>query len=429
MSLAFYEVESYRGFAEPVRVEFRPLTLVFGYNSAGKSALLRALSLMAESTRPRSVGPLALDAAAIRGATFDELTSRYTQEPFIRLSLGFADASLKRASFKIRDVPERRRQIIETLTIEHGNREHDAEVRWKPSAANLKDSSVYELVYQGRSYPLSLGFQGLVPQGIDESADTPPPVVECLQHLSNELDNLPQSVYWLGPQRVLPSRSREYRARPVRVRPDGADAEDILAYDYLDGGTLVADISAWYQQATRYRLEVRQEGAGTSGRFALMLSPLGASPVQVHIKDTGEGSIQVLPVLVLAAMARHGRLPRHSVLALEHPELHLHPAAHQHLAEFLCRVSQADSQPRLLVETHSENFLLRVQLEIVEGRLPAEHAQIYWIRQAEDGRAAVEHITFNNMGEPRGAWPPGLFSEDIEQARQIIQARRQRRTA
>jgi AAA15 family ATPase/GTPase len=43
MALSSYMVENYRPFAERTTIELRPLTLLFGYNSAGKSALLRAL--------------------------------------------------------------------------------------------------------------------------------------------------------------------------------------------------------------------------------------------------------------------------------------------------------------------------------------------------------------------------------------------------
>src|SRR5438270_3132716 len=36
-------VENFKGISEPVRLELRPLTLLFGMNSAGKSSLLHAL--------------------------------------------------------------------------------------------------------------------------------------------------------------------------------------------------------------------------------------------------------------------------------------------------------------------------------------------------------------------------------------------------
>ncbi len=36
-------IENFKGISEPVRLELRPITLLFGQNSAGKSSLLHAL--------------------------------------------------------------------------------------------------------------------------------------------------------------------------------------------------------------------------------------------------------------------------------------------------------------------------------------------------------------------------------------------------
>ena len=36
-------LENFKGIAEPVRIEFKPITLLFGPNSAGKSTVLQAL--------------------------------------------------------------------------------------------------------------------------------------------------------------------------------------------------------------------------------------------------------------------------------------------------------------------------------------------------------------------------------------------------
>ena len=57
--------------ASRVEVELRPLTLFFGYNSAGKSALIRALPLLRDSTRSDLLGPLDLDSETVRGALSD----------------------------------------------------------------------------------------------------------------------------------------------------------------------------------------------------------------------------------------------------------------------------------------------------------------------------------------------------------------------
>jgi predicted ATPase len=70
--------------------------------------------------------------------------------------------------------------------------------------------------------------------------------------------------------------------------------------------------------------------------------------------------------------------------------------------------------------------LLRVQLEIARAQLDPELVMVYWVRSVSDGRSVVEPITFNKFGQPEdNNWPRGVFSEDVEQKRQIFEAQRE----
>src|SRR3954467_1840615 len=90
MRLARFSVENYRAFAQATRLELRPLTLFFGYNSAGKSALLRFLPIVAASSGDQ-LAPLALDSPAARGASFRDVLSRYGSSPTLRIGLEWSD--------------------------------------------------------------------------------------------------------------------------------------------------------------------------------------------------------------------------------------------------------------------------------------------------------------------------------------------------
>jgi hypothetical protein len=81
----------------------------------------------------------------------------------------------------------------------------------------------------------------------------------------------------------------------------------------------------------------------------------------------------------------------------------------------------------MLIETHSENFLLGVQIQIAKRALPADRVLVYWVRQLDDGRSRITKITFDEEGRPHGGWPPGVFSEDVELTRNLIQTRKERK--
>lgn len=91
------------------------------------------------------------------------------------------------------------------------------------------------------------------------------------------------------------------------------------------------------------------------------------SPLLVDLPDVGFGVSQVLPVVVQCFYA-----PANSILFIEQPELHLHPKAQSNLADLFIDVisSQEDARPRniqLVIETHSEHFLHRLQRRIAEN--------------------------------------------------------------
>ena len=63
--LSAFRVREYRCFRDWTEIELRPLTLLFGYNGAGKSALIRLLPALMESVRAQGA-PLALEGKALR---------------------------------------------------------------------------------------------------------------------------------------------------------------------------------------------------------------------------------------------------------------------------------------------------------------------------------------------------------------------------
>lgn len=308
MKIKNFSVKNYRSFEDETSIELRPLTLLFGYNSQGKSALLRTLPLLAASVRGPASSPLNLDTELSREGGFANLLCRLNGTPSLSFGLGFESqpGELERLEIRLREDSKSRRQFVEHLHVRTTEVEPAMDLDW------------------------DLEF------------------------------------------------------------PNGAP----LNYKAI---------------------------------FSLEISPRDQQSLRIPIVDTGEGMIQVLPVLVLAAMAKVGRLGESPILALEHPELYLHPAAHAELAEIFCEVARGDG-PTLLVETHSENILRQVQLAIARGEIKPEQVLIYWIRQDAVGRSTAEPIEFDELAIPVGyKWPTGVFSEASELASKLISLRRQLR--
>ncbi len=417
--LTSFAVTNYRSFVDQTRIELRPLTLLFGPNNAGKSALLRVLPLIADSILDAGRSPLKLGAAN-RGGGFEDLVSRIHPGRGLDLDLAWQTGSF---GAKIRHLPDLYRQLVTELRIARGNQA--VEAQWIPEEDALgRPENRFELKIPNNSAVTEAHFEfyGLQPGiSIDiEEAET----IELFQALNRDLESIAKGIQWLGSMRALPERSfKPSGAAPLRLGHDGAGFSELLFFDKVERGGLLEEVSAWYEKHFGQVLDLVETGDSAY----LALSPIAAAGLRIPLADTGEGIAQVLPVLVALANAHRSASADPQLLAVEQPELHLHPAAELALGQRLAEVAAGDQAPKMLVETHSENLMLSVQLQIAKGLLPASSVLAYWIERLEDGSSVVRRIDFDDDGQTDG-WPEGVFSEDIELARQLFHVRREKQS-
>ncbi|HOC43884.1 MAG TPA: AAA family ATPase [Thermoanaerobaculales bacterium] len=129
----------------------------------------------------------------------------------------------------------------------------------------------------------------------------------------------------------------------------------------------------------------------------------------------GVGVSQVLPVLVMALAAGPG-----SVLLLEQPELHLHPAVQQRLGDFL--LACAASGRQVIVETHSDHLVTRLRRRIAEdpGDELVERVAIV-LAERDAGGTRFRRLPTNRYGG-LDEWPEGFFDEGALDSRELLRA-------
>jgi predicted ATPase len=134
----------------------------------------------------------------------------------------------------------------------------------------------------------------------------------------------------------------------------------------------------------------------------------------VSIADVGFGVSQVLPVLVALLVAKPGQL-----VYLEQPELHLHPRAQTKLAEIIA--DAAKRGVRVVVETHSSLLLLGVQTLIAENNLNYEDVILHWFKRGEDGKTTVTSVEPDKNGA-YGAWPEDFADVELDAQSRYLDA-------
>lgn len=169
-------------------------------------------------------------------------------------------------------------------------------------------------------------------------------------------------------------------------------------------------IAAWLQRlGIIERFSVQPVAPGR--REVEVLVHTHGNPAAVKLTDVGFGVAQVLPAIVQAFYAAP-----HSTVWMEQPELHLHPQVQAEFAD-LC-IAAVDSheagrprQVQLVIESHSEHFLNRLQRRIAEGRVDAAQVAVYFCRRQE-GRALIEPLQLDACGEIAN-WPPQFFGDEM----------------
>ncbi|WP_082376590.1 DUF3696 domain-containing protein [Nocardiopsis sp. NRRL B-16309] len=118
----------------------------------------------------------------------------------------------------------------------------------------------------------------------------------------------------------------------------------------------------------------------------------------VNIADVGFGVSQTLPVLVSLIAADAGQ-----IVYIEQPEIHLHPRAQSALSKVLVR--HAKRGVRVIVETHSPLIIKGVQSSLAHKEVDPEDVALHWFtRSSEDGCTSLKTANVDEFGR-FGDWP------------------------
>ena len=401
MKLVKIGCEGYKPFKAHQELALRPLTVLFGKNSSGKTVLLRLTRLLLRclSSRAERNFPLKVDELSF-GASFRDLLHQGFPHGKISLSIALkynqcffeAEADIQ----NIFDISGKDKQIISHLKLPFP----DIELELDGTGRN-------PIRYKGVSEEVT--FNGLLP----EPSPLLPFSVEQLEVLRKNVKKFEDSISHLGAQRsVISSVYEKGTSRPIGL--DGNGAMSLLAED----SELLEAVGEWYAENMEgWRLSLEQ--AGSAYRCLLH-----RGSVTVNLAEAGQGMQQVLPVVVQQLI--HRCREQASFLDLvEEPELHLHPAAHAPLADLFLESTRGDVG-QAVVETHSENFLLRIRRRVAEGAALPESVAIYWVEDLEDGSSRIRPIRIMPDGSV-DYWPPGVFSEGYQEVRAMSKAARSRK--
>lgn len=203
------------------------------------------------------------------------------------------------------------------------------------------------------------------------------------------------------------------------LEADGANIAEVLAAN--PGSVQLA--SKWLNKVTNkaYALKyvpISTKVEGIYSNIGALILEDKRTGTETTFQDVGLGLSQVLPILTAFAQFQTQQLPKRdkvpssdSLLLLEQPELHLHPKMQSDLMEIIIRESMAlnANGPQVIMETHSENMILKVQKMIRTGQLSHKDISVLYVdRKSRAKSSTVLRLNLSETGEFVDKWPVGF---------------------
>jgi hypothetical protein len=221
----------------------------------------------------------------------------------------------------------------------------------------------------------------------------------------------------LGPMRKAPERT--YVNTGVsgrRIGTDGSNWPAVLALDAARRNPRLGLVQQWL---------ARSGVAGaisvtwlTDRHYEIVVTNPVTGETE-NIADVGQGTSQVLPVLVAGARLRAG-----DTFVVEEPEIHLHPRAQAELGDFF--VELATNGVQCFVETHSEYLIMRLQQFVASGLLPPEMIVFHYVSSTPEGKH-VSNLVLDEFGALQTDMPGGFFPQRLAEASNLARVRAERR--
>lgn len=376
---------AYKKFAGDEELEIKPVTILVGKNSSGKSSITKLFPMLRCSLSDMSlktVLPLNND-GTILATGYRNLTHN-----------GFATGLAIGVTLS--------NNIVIKLEFTLGFKGEFYAQRYilhvddKIYELKLKNNlTIYSCEQLGREYNKS-DLSGFIHKGLFKDLG-----------ITLGFDTV---IDYIGPLRVIPQPIVTSVVDTDYVGYDGANAYTMLCLDQ----NLTNAVSEWFESTLGCKIDIKEPQLGT---YQVIVNKPYMGKFGVNIAEEGMGIGQVLPIVT-----RCLKPVEKSLVVVEQPELHLHPAAHANIARLFAITSKTNKQ-NYVVETHSHNFLLGIQEAIVDPKIDFDTSDviIYFVDEDETG-SYLSPITIDEDGI-LSDWPEGVFNESYELINRINRKR------
>ncbi len=426
-------LQNFKSWEDTGDIPLKPITAFFGTNSSGKSSLLQALLLLKQTAEssdrgaifhfgdPGSYADLGDFPSVVHGHNTDRplgISLDWTDEEPLEVRNTITShrvAHSKDLGFQVTSstggLGSRQLTVVNEMSYKVGDAVFGMRRSDVGTYAPFTDARNFRLLRR-RGRPVDF-------DSLSKCYGFPPTVrasyrnADFLSDLEFSLEQCLDNINYLGPLRAYPKRAYLW---------PGIQPTDVGQMGELVVGALLA-AGEWGQETNPFgsnrRVSLEQYVAyclkelGLIHDFRIELIAEGNRLFQVKVRksreapevlltDVGFGVSQVLPAIVLCFY-----VPEGSTIILEQPEIHLHPTAQSGLADVFIDAIQK-RKVQIIIESHSEHLLQRLQRRIAEKKISHEDVGLYFCTPG-DGSSQLATLQLDPYGNIAN-WPKD-FSE------------------
>jgi len=424
-------VGGFKSISDEQSIEVRPLTILAGANSSGKSSMMQPLLLLKQTLEAQyDPGPLLLNGPNVKFTAIRQIVpiteSGNAGKPhLLKIGVRLSGGSSLKAGFRMN-------ARSKGITLEHTT------ILLDRGGVRIREGHV------------------LVLTGLGKQSDPEIPMNtrrnRCFFDFRLE-PSPPSDRQLTGASAILNEESTSGSYTPAR--PFGEQAQQILHIAGLRGnpersyprtaigprfpGTFenyVASLIAHWSEVAPEKRQGLNEDLGSLGLTwkveakaindaqielrvgRLRHSTQGGAKDLVNIADVGFGVSQTLPVVVALRAAEPGQL-----VYIEQPEIHLHPRAQVAMAGVLAKA--AARGVRVVVETHSSLLILAIQTLVAKGELDPGSVKLNWFLRDDLGTTHIHAADLDEAGR-FGDWPEDFADVAMEAEDRYLSAAERR---
>ncbi len=446
MKITELSLKNFKSWEKIDKMKLAPITGLFGTNSSGKTSILQLLLMMkqtVESADRLQVLDFGSDKSPANLGSFRDVVFGHMSPGTLQWSIrweldkpfeivGVEEESKGKVLFSGKEigfdvfVEENEKKKLQVQTLEYAFSRGKFTMKRKNGGKENYELDVHSPIdfhlkkTTGRFWDLPAPVKCY---GFPNEINARYQNAGFFADLQLQFENLFLGTKYLGPLRDYPKRQYSWLGtEPIDMGPRGERVVEALLAAREKGlkvskgkgrpkVTLEARVAEWLKELGLISSFIVEKEGGNIYCVKVKRSEQSAD---VLITDVGFGVSQILPAIVLCYY-----VPEGSIIILEQPEIHLHPAVQSGLADvFIDVVKRRNVQ--IIFESHSEHLLKRFQRRIAEQSLSKDDVAFYF-SETNAKSSKLTTLDVDLFGNIRN-WPENFFGDPFGEMLAITKA-------